>query len=527
MKGIVFVIFVLLCSCHELAWSQGYWPISNSNGFMADTITSTYSIRRDNSGNYNHHSGIDIRAADDTPIHGTIQAVLRRRATTSNGAVYVVYNHESDWDAGSSLYMHLSSYIDTISEGDTVPQGEIILYSGHSGDVPPHLHYGYFGDNEAYELAPRCHPLTLLPFINSTCPDVYCNGGLEIYPTASGAIDRLVFSTCTPSTELDFSQLSIWLYDGVGTAHSKRYNFTTQDTQPISDTQYPEYTKDSNVAFWAQNGTTIGEYTFTTEGNSDFEVTVRVYANEYNVGDDDQIINWEVDPVNNTLFQDFRWIGISAYDVWTENGECNDYSYWGNISGYGPATLIENFRVEADSSSTVRVMWTGLSSDLLSGIVIFRSSDSLAGYNEVSSTLAAAAGDNTYIDKGIPPGRHYYKYRLYFTDGNTSWSPGYRSVVTAQPRTFSLSQNYPNPFNPSTSIDFSISKRQEGQIDLTVYNILGQKVKMIASGNFVDGTYSVVWNGDSDNGGRVASGVYYYKLSTKAGSLTRKLVLLK
>lgn len=93
------------------------------------------------------------------------------------------------------------------------------------------------------------------------------------------------------------------------------------------------------------------------------------------------------------------------------------------------------------------------------------------------------------------------------------------------PTVFALRQNYPNPFNPTTTIDFEIA--QSGNIELAIYNLLGQRVKVLNSGFYRTGFYKTVWDGTSDKGIRVASGVYLYRLQTPATTITKKLLLIK
>ncbi|MCF7801507.1 MAG: choice-of-anchor D domain-containing protein [Candidatus Marinimicrobia bacterium] len=93
------------------------------------------------------------------------------------------------------------------------------------------------------------------------------------------------------------------------------------------------------------------------------------------------------------------------------------------------------------------------------------------------------------------------------------------------PMDFQLSQNYPNPFNPTTTIDFTIP--YQSNVSLTIYNLLGQRVTTLVSGNMPTGRYSVSWNGIDAMGKSVASGMYFYQLSTPNGNLTKKLLFLK
>jgi hypothetical protein len=96
------------------------------------------------------------------------------------------------------------------------------------------------------------------------------------------------------------------------------------------------------------------------------------------------------------------------------------------------------------------------------------------------------------------------------------------------PQEFKLLQNYPNPFNPSTTIRFGVPPANDGeQMVLKIYNLLGQEVATLLDKRLSAGYYEVTWDGQSAAGKRVASGVYFYRLTGVAGQLTRKMILLK
>ncbi|MEL1224246.1 MAG: T9SS type A sorting domain-containing protein, partial [Candidatus Neomarinimicrobiota bacterium] len=85
---------------------------------------------------------------------------------------------------------------------------------------------------------------------------------------------------------------------------------------------------------------------------------------------------------------------------------------------------------------------------------------------------------------------------------------------------FALHQNYPNPFNPETTIKFSIPNKQD--VDLSVYNMLGQRVVTLFNGELQGGNHIAKWHA-----GNIASGVYIYKLSSSNKTITQKMLLLK
>jgi hypothetical protein len=93
------------------------------------------------------------------------------------------------------------------------------------------------------------------------------------------------------------------------------------------------------------------------------------------------------------------------------------------------------------------------------------------------------------------------------------------------PDDFSLSQNYPNPFNPTTTITFSLPVLSS--VNLSVYNVLGQKVRTLVDQDLAAGTWEETWDGTTDGGTTVSSGLYFYKLETEEYVSTKKMVFLK
>ena len=93
------------------------------------------------------------------------------------------------------------------------------------------------------------------------------------------------------------------------------------------------------------------------------------------------------------------------------------------------------------------------------------------------------------------------------------------------PDQYGLYQNYPNPFNPTTTISFSIPSAS--QVTLEVYNVLGEKVATIYEGMAGAGVTAVVWDGRSDNGELVASGIYFSRMKSGQFEETCKMVLMK
>ena len=93
------------------------------------------------------------------------------------------------------------------------------------------------------------------------------------------------------------------------------------------------------------------------------------------------------------------------------------------------------------------------------------------------------------------------------------------------PNEFALKQNYPNPFNPTTDILFTIE--QTSDINLTIYNLLGQKVRVLVNASRQAGTHTLRWDGRDEMGQDVSTGVYLYTLTNGTKSITKKMALMK
>jgi hypothetical protein len=96
----------------------------------------------------------------------------------------------------------------------------------------------------------------------------------------------------------------------------------------------------------------------------------------------------------------------------------------------------------------------------------------------------------------------------------------YTSVDDRIPTSFELAQNYPNPFNPTTTISYALA--EAGQVQLTVFNLMGETVVTLVDGEQSAGHYDATFNAAN-----LASGVYFYRLDTASFTDLKKMVLVK
>ena len=88
-----------------------------------------------------------------------------------------------------------------------------------------------------------------------------------------------------------------------------------------------------------------------------------------------------------------------------------------------------------------------------------------------------------------------------------------------------LEQNRPNPFNPETIIDYTLE--ESGLVEVAVYGLNGRRVRTLVNDRRSPGRYSVLWDGKSEDGTPVSSGVYLCRMIFDGKETTRKLVLIK
>ncbi len=149
-------------------------------------------------------------------------------------------------------------------------------------------------------------------------------------------------------------------------------------------------------------------------------------------------------------------------------------------------------------------------------------------FDFISGTIAGALIIDCKLDKGtkIPWSTYRGNYRRtgYYGDNKVLTDAEDLTVIPTNPI---LNQNYPNPFNPVTNISFSLP--QDSKVDLNIYNIRGQKVCVLAkSESREEGLQNIQWNGTDNNGKKVGSGIYFYKLEVNNSTVdVKKCILLK
>jgi Ca-activated chloride channel family protein len=113
-----------------------------------------------------------------------------------------------------------------------------------------------------------------------------------------------------------------------------------------------------------------------------------------------------------------------------------------------------------------------------------------------------------------------------FTGGSTSVEET-RLKNSSSPVAFELLGNYPNPFNPTTKILIKLNIEYSGLLEVRIYNVLGQIVRVLSVRTHGSGTYEIVWDGRSSSGGSLPSGIYFYAIELQSRLMIGKMVMVR
>ena len=259
--------------------------------------------------------------------------------------------------------------------------------------------------------------------------------------------------------------------------------------------------------------------------NSGLNATLRFYYDESELN--------SISEANLTMFKsptgaNNTWNGVggtvNTADNYVELGGINDFSYWtvGDINNPLPVELI-SFNGYAEGGQ-VTLTWITASEINNQGWHIERRSNESNDWNNVG--FVNGTGNSTesvsysFVDGNLSFGVYSYRLKQTDFDGTSTYSNIIEVDLGIGPVEFALNQNYPNPFNPSTVISFDVPK--SGFINLSIYNILGEKVATLINAQMEQGRYNQTF--DASN---LTSGVYVYRLTSGNIVLTKKMMLTK
>jgi hypothetical protein len=189
------------------------------------------------------------------------------------------------------------------------------------------------------------------------------------------------------------------------------------------------------------------------------------------------------------------WLICGPTQVWTQTLDT------ANGKGWSERHMVSAITIE-QSLEDRNAIYVGITQDI-------PDNDAGAGYVWSEMNAAAPPSDVFFV-------RHYSPVGIQGGD-----PPGAPALATAAV----LHPAAPNPFNPMTWISYDLPAATE--VSLTVYDATGKQVRVLQNGRLSAGSHRATWDGSNEQGGHVASGVYFYRLETELQSSTRSMVLVK
>ena len=277
----------------------------------------------------------------------------------------------------------------------------------------------------------------------------------------------------------------------------------------LSNTKHPSNTStvDYINRFWTVTQSGISGFScdaYFTYSDADIAGTeTNIYCGKY----DSPI--WTLFPVTNAASNTLTAGGVTSFSDFT-----------GGELGSVPVELT-SFKAKINGSSVV-LNWSTVSETNNSGFEIEKSFNNQSfekvGFVQGAGTTTEGK-DYSFTDTKVVTGQYSYRLKQIDLDGTFSYSNIVVVSINA-PDKFELAQNYPNPFNPETKIRFEIP--MTSFVNVSVFNVLGEKVATLVNESLEQGIYEKGFAAIN-----LTSGIYIYKLTAGAYSITKKMMLTK
>jgi hypothetical protein len=315
----------------------------------------------------------------------------------------------------------------------------------------------------------------------------------------------------------------IQLNNGIGfTAHLNAGQVSTSDTSNGTGTGWFNYANDSlkyRITIAGLTSSLSAAHFHNAPAGSNGGVIQPISFTDSTVNSD-----WP-DIANSNLTELFKgntYVNVHSSNY--PNGEIRGQVLFTNgISGNLPVELI-SFNASVKENS-VKLTWATATESNNQGFEIERSINIRSGFVRIGYVKGNGTSSDLhsykFTDKNVKSSATYY-YRLKQTnfDGTFEYSKVI-NIASGVIQKFELAQNFPNPFNPSTIISFNLPEK--ASVSLKIYNILGEEVATLLNETKGPGSYKITFSGAN-----LASGIYFYKLTTNTGiAAVKKMTLLK
>jgi len=231
--------------------------------------------------------------------------------------------------------------------------------------------------------------------------------------------------------------------------------------------------------------------------------------------------------LNNTLSDNSCWQGGGIYCEFSSDPIISNTICWADSAE-------DDLEIWADTSSGPTITYCDIQGTLWPGVGNINTDpllrDTANGDFHLMSIACGDPYDSPCIDAGDPNildslldcswGLGGLRSDMGAYGGGDSVSVGILENLPSLPGQFMLLQNYPNPFNARTTISFVLP--EAGEVQLTIYDLLGRRIEVLEDGYMQAGTHAVTWDASD-----ISSGVYFYRLQAGDRVETKRMVLLK
>ncbi len=202
--------------------------------------------------------------------------------------------------------------------------------------------------------------------------------------------------------------------------------------------------------------------------------------------------------------------------------------------------VLSSFTATPTAANYAQINWITQSETNISGFYIHRNtepelSSALSITELILGTNSSQQVNYSYTDEEVMAGATYYYWLQSVEYGGHMEYYGPATLTLPDngnihgtpeiPLQTGIKTIYPNPFNPQATVSFGI--QEAGNVNLTIYNIKGEKVKSIYNGYLEKGTYRCLWNGKDEANTNCSSGIYFVRMTSAAGISNKKVVLSK
>lgn len=300
----------------------------------------------------------------------------------------------------------------------------------------------------------------------------------------------------------------------------KQVKFMNLDTGYFlrNDTLYKTFNGGNR---WKGQRLTIFSQYFSFMKNNDTGYAIDSYTRIY-----PPPANTDINDLYKTTDNGLSWVLLSTFSNGSQGGFYNSVKFLNYETGFIAGTPGIKKTTNGGMNWTSYAGLNGLSNEIYfynenvgyisKNNVLYKTSNSGNNWTQV---LITSKNLNSYFFTDVNTG--YVIGQLgYILKTTTGGVVGTTEEYVNVPSSFYLYQNFPNPFNPVTKIEFDLSKK--GAVKLTVYDILGKKIKSIVDSDLSGGRY--VYEFDGSN---LSSGIYFYTLDTEIFSQTKRMLLIK